>query len=253
MDSKSLEVSSCPEPKKIFYNPGKFHRRKIHRRKRGKGGTPEKMTLNNCNHYKTSKIPTPGSALGFDVEKVKCRKTNQMFGCWVALSQTLHKHPYLVYHAVIHYPEKEFDRLRRFSGITYKMMLNGVSKETVLSDLSYFLSNYKIVGVDILSDLRSLGLEEFASSAVDLQTTDGFFKGKRNQRLSLRDLTKSLCGKEIQKDGQSHNPSIDSRLTVTLYQLRVEGRVHSETDSDNEHSFEYVRTHKTSFKKAPPN
>ena len=170
-----------------------------------------------------------------------------MLGAWVALVQQKHNRtktrgPNVVYQAIIHYPENKVNRLEQWSGITKEMLETGVELRKVQADLVFFLENYKIIGVDIKQDLLSLGLESYVSKCIDIQTSDSFYRGRNNIRLSLKDLAYKLTGKEIQKkNGCAHSPVIDARLTIKLYYLRVEGYAESESDSDGDHNFEFCR------------
>ena len=207
----------------------------------------ESLSLVGVNYYRTTELPKKFTPLALDVEKVQNRETKQMLGAWVALVQ--HKHnrrgkngSNVVYQAIINYPEKEVNRMYHWSGIGRWMLGNGIELKRVQDDLKYFLDNYKIIGVDIKQDLRSLGLESYASRCIDIQTSEGFYIGRNNMSLSLKDLVHTIIGKEIQKNnGCGHSPIIDARFTLKLYYFRVKGISQPKADKDGHHNFEYCR------------
>ena len=204
------------------------------------------------------RLPPEETSLRLDVEMVRCLKTGKHLAAWVAISHGMSGyrcnkgHIYgdsCIYQAKIQHRLEDVDLMTSFSGITEDMVTNGRPFGEVRRDVIYFLNRYQIIGANIGHDLESLNLQEYTSRCIDIQCNNGYYHGKRGSKdpIKLRTLSYSILNKKIKEfDERSyvrkkHNPVIDSRMTVRLYQKRLKGEAESDTDSDCGRSFEWTR------------
>ena len=195
-------------------------------------------------------MPELGTAVALDVEKVRCKDSNILYAGHVVIAVHGHKktnfpQSNIIFSAYIWHDSTRADLMNKYSGLTKKQISNGTRFEIVREDIQYFIENYKVVGCNVREDLKSLELEHLHSKCIDIQS-EGYFVDKFKRPISLKILCFSILNKKIQdfdhnRTNTGHSALTDATVTIRLYHLRQNNYVQSETDSDDDHTYDWCR------------
>lgn len=126
------------------------------------------------------------------------------------------------------------------------MIESGRDFSIVKEEVKFYLDNYTIVTAKAESDLHALGLSNYVTKVIDIQSQD-YFVDSHDQPIKLRTLAYGAKSRTIQEYDsrpymrRRHNPIIDARITVELYKLHQKGRFEKKPGCDDQMSYGWCR------------